>query len=93
MDEVIDAIKEGCDVEFVGPGHAVMVTGIVKMKNGDYIFEFVHDNSKPDSGGTETSYVTYDISEQEFRGYPDFQGEKYEGPGKGAPLFIIECVQ
>ena len=34
-----------------------------------------------------------ELAKGEFEGHPTFVGEKFEGPGKGAPLFLIECVQ
>ena len=91
LDKVLKGLKDKCDVELLMPLHAVMITGMIKLKDGTYLFEYVDDTQQGKPGGTKTSYLSYNSKTKTFFGNPLFEGDKYEGPNKSEPLFMIEC--
>lgn len=73
MDDVINDIKNGNDVELVakspkGGGHCVAVTGVTKNADGTYSVTIAHDTKQDKPGGTKTETVTYDPATGKFTG-------------------------
>ncbi len=101
LDTVMDAIKNGKDVEMEIPGHVVMVTGIIKLADGTYVLEVAHDSDqnhdagrdgKDDKGGVEITLVKYDPKKNEFSGPAWIQGVKLTGSAAEKTIFVIESV-
>ena len=92
--DVVDAIRDGKDVELRVPGHVVMVTGAMELPNGDYVLWVAHDTDQgPDgNGGTVIEPVYYDSSTNTFHGPGWIEGEKFSTPGDTQALFVVESV-
>ena len=91
FDDIIKAIKAGKDVELRVPGHVVMVTGIIKLANGQYILEIVHDSDQTDNAkGTQTELVKYDPTTNTFSGRGWINGKKFTDGGSDGCLFVVE---
>ncbi|MBN1966432.1 MAG: hypothetical protein JW910_17410, partial [Anaerolineae bacterium] len=92
--DVVDAIRDGKDVELRVPGHVVMVTGAMELPNGDYVLWVAHDtNQGPDgNGGTVVEPVYYDSSTNTFYGPGWINGQKFSSPGDTQALFVVESV-
>ncbi len=91
FDDIIKAIKAGKDVELRVPGHVVMVTGIIKLANGQYILEIVHDADQTDNAkGTQTELVKYDPTTNTFSGRGWINGKKFTDGGNLGCLFVVE---
>jgi len=86
LDKIIKEIRRGQDVELRVPGHAAMVTGIIKLANGKYIFGVAHDTNQGPSGngGEEAQSSVYDPDTKKFTG-----GKWING--KGLSRIIVEC--
>jgi len=101
LDTVMEAIKDVKDVEMEIPGHAVMVTGIIKLADGTYILEVAHDSDQDhdagrdgedDTGGVEITLVKYDPKKNEFSGPGWIQGVKLTGSAAEKTIFVIESI-
>lgn len=91
FDDIIKAIKAGKDVELRIPGHVVMVTGIIKLANGQYILEIVHDSDQSDNAkGTQTELIKYDPTTNTFSGRGWINGKKFTDGGSNGCLFVVE---
>jgi hypothetical protein len=69
FEEIFDEIRDGHDVELIMQGHAVVVTGLVRLENGQYEVQLVHDTQQGIPGGTQwPEYITYDSNTGRFSG-------------------------
>ena len=83
LDEVIEAIKQGKDVELGVPGHRVAVVGVVKLLDGRYLLKIAHDTKQGEPGGTKTEIISYDPRNKKFRGGKWISGKSLKN-------FVIE---
>jgi hypothetical protein len=91
FDDIIKAIRAGKDVELRVPGHVVMVTGIIKLANGEYILEIAHDSDQTDNAkGTQTELIKYDPVTNTFSGRGWINGKKFTDGGSNGCLFVVE---
>jgi len=93
FDDMMQAIRDGKDVELRVPGHVVMVTGIVKLADGSYILEVAHDVKQgDDTKGTKIELIKYDPSTNTFDGSSWIKGKKMSEGGSNGCLFVVEQV-
>jgi hypothetical protein len=77
LEDILKAIQKGKDVELiVSPqpggtlGHAVFVTGIWKLKSGNWVLDIVHDTDQKDMNkGLESQSILYDAKTKTLSGY------------------------
>lgn len=77
LEDILKAIQKGKDVELiVSPqpggtlGHAVFVTGIWKLKSGNWVLDIVHDTDQKDKNkGLESQSILYDAKTKTLSGY------------------------
>ncbi|MCC7205372.1 MAG: hypothetical protein IT441_09860, partial [Phycisphaeraceae bacterium] len=62
IDQVMEEIEDGQDVELLAPHHGAVVTGIVKFLDGTYAIRVTHDTEQGVAGGTRNQYIIYDPS-------------------------------
>jgi hypothetical protein len=86
IDDVIQEMNDGQDVELEANGHTVMVTSIAKVAGDDkYVVTYAHDpqqNNNPDDPTIEQG--TWDQSENRWTG---------SAPGNRINYFVVECPE
>jgi hypothetical protein len=87
FDAMIQAIKDGKDVEIRIPGHVACVVGALKYRDADgniqYVLLISHDTDQGNAGGTRTEVVHYDPATNTFTGGWLFDGAQHD-------RFVIE---
>jgi antitoxin (DNA-binding transcriptional repressor) of toxin-antitoxin stability system len=89
LDQVLAAMKKGCDVEMTVAGqpmsHLVAVSGITKMSDGSFVMQLTHDLKQGQDGGTVTNNVTWDPRTRQFTGAAWING-------RAIGQLVSECV-
>jgi hypothetical protein len=57
---ILQAMKDGKDVEFECKGHTVAVVGMTDLGNGKYSIDIAHDTKQGVAGGTKVETITWD---------------------------------
>ncbi|MCB1187189.1 hypothetical protein KDL29_08500 [bacterium] len=93
LDTVLQAVDAGYDVELRVPGHAALLSGAIKLANGEFIFEIMHDTDQSDDmAGTVTELVRYDPLSNLFSGRGWINGKQFTDGGSNGALFITESL-
>jgi len=86
FDDVLQAIKDGKDVELSYDSHCVAVVGIAKIEDGNYILLIAHDKAQNDDsekGRAKPEIIKYDSTTKTFSG-TDWAGKSFN-------YFVIEA--
>ncbi len=89
ISDVLEAVRNGQDVELRVPGHVVMVTGVVELGNGDYLLWVAHDTEQGADGGTVIEPVYFDAGAGVFRGAAWADNVQL---GNGQGCFVVETA-
>lgn len=69
IEAIFQEIKDGHDVELIVTRHAVVLTGLVRLSNGHYLMQIVHDSQQGMEGGTKwPEHIEYDPVSKRFSG-------------------------
>ena len=95
LNTILEVIKKKGDCKLLGNAHAMLITGVISLKNGDYLFEIADDSDQGEAGGTDVRLVKYDTSANEFSGYVlgGMSMTKGKGTVGGNVIFVCETVQ
>lgn len=63
---ILQAMKDGKDVELECQGHTVAVTGVTDLGGGKYGVDIAHDTKQGEAGGTIVERVTFDTATGKF---------------------------
>ncbi|RYG25897.1 PEP-CTERM sorting domain-containing protein [bacterium] len=63
---ILQAMKDGKDVELECQGHTVAVTGVTDLGGGKYGVDIAHDTKQGEAGGTIVERVTFDTGTGKF---------------------------
>lgn len=70
--DILDAIRQGKDVELSGGWHAAAIVGIADLGGGRWSLDVAHDTSQGMPGGTVTETITWNPTTMRFSGSPGF---------------------
>jgi len=84
IDALVDAMKRGCDVELVIGNHAVAVTGVTRLANGNYTVVVTNDTDQGNPDGRVSELLTFNTATKTFQGAP-------WNNGLGMGQLIVEC--
>lgn len=84
IDDLVKAMKNGCDVELVVGKHAVAVTGVTQQANGNYAVIVANDVDQGKADGRVSEVLTFNTATKTFAGAP-------WNNGLGIGQLIVEC--
>jgi hypothetical protein len=91
LKRILELIKDKQDCELIANSHAVMITGVIELRDGSYLFEVADDTEQGKPGGTHVQLLHYNPVKNQFRGHPTIAGAKMT-PGAGKTLFVCHKV-
>ena len=70
IDAIVKSMMDGCDVELVIGKHAVAITGVTQLANGNYTLVVANDTEQGKTDGRVSEFLTFNTTTKTFEGAP-----------------------